>query len=725
MRVQGFSAVAEAEKREKGGFLQPARNVWRAERASRARLIVDAAEYFGILRRVMRRAEHSLIVVGWDIDSRTRLVGAEGRADDDFPETLGEFLSALAKENPDLSVKLLLWDYSVLYAMERELLPAVPLRWSTPTNIDLCLDKEVPLGASHHQKLVIVDDKIAFSGGLDITVRRWDTSAHDPDNKLRVDPGDEPYRPFHDVQMMVDGHAAKALGDLARRRWQRAANEVLDSPPCITADPWPGDIKPHFHDVTVGIARTEPAYNGDEEVREIETLFGDMLIRAHRWVYVENQFLTCAGFARRLAARLRELPELEALLVVPKSHHKWLEHRTMLAGRIRFMEILREADVADRVRLLYPVVGGDEREVDVMVHSKVTIVDDTLLRVGSANLCNRSMGLDTECDLVIEAASEADREAVMGALGRLLGEHCGAEPGKIVAALCNGGSLFAAMDGCEPNGRGLRPIEDDGGKVHDAVSAIESIADPDRPILPGEYFADIADFAGEGGKRGGLSAAAKASLALLVVVALGLLWRYTPLSEFAEPDNLRASLDSVAAGPLAPLVVITLYVVTGFVAFPVTVLIAVTAATFGLWPGLLYAAVGSMSSALATYTAGRYLGTGLLRNLLGPRINRVSQAVGKRGVVAIMTVRLVPVAPFALVNLVAGALRLPVMDYTVGTALGLAPGIVVMSVLGDRVFAMLDDPSLLDLAVVLGALILWIGLALGLQRLISKWRKTE
>ncbi len=204
-----------------------------------------------------------------------------------------------------------------------------------------------------------------------------------------------------------------------------------------------------------------------------------------------------------------------------------------------------------------------------------------------------------------------------------------------------------------------------------------------------------------------------------------LLWRYTPLSEFADPERLRSSLDGVATGALAPLVVVSIYVLTGFIAFPVTVLIVATAATFGLWPGLLYAGVGSLASAVATYTLGRSLGANMLRNLIGPRINRIGRGIGKRGIVTVMTIRLVPVAPFMLVNLVAGALRVPVVDYVIGTSLGLAPGILVLSVLGDRVFTILEDPSLMDVAVILGSLAAWIGLALGLQHLLSKRRGSE
>src|SRR5262245_35082417 len=197
-------------------ILQPGRNVWRVERAPRAAVLVDAAACFGAVRQAFLKARRTIFIVGWDIHSRTRLVGEEGKADDGYPEALSDFLSALVRERPELSVCLLLWDYSVLYAMEREPFPTLALQWSTPRQVRFCLDGAVPIGSAQHQKLIVVDDAIAFTGGLDLTIRRWDTSAHRIGDRHRVDPTGRPYRPFHDVHALVDGAAARALADLVR-----------------------------------------------------------------------------------------------------------------------------------------------------------------------------------------------------------------------------------------------------------------------------------------------------------------------------------------------------------------------------------------------------------------------------------------------------------------------------------------------------------------------------
>src|SRR5262249_14535102 len=155
---------------------------------------------------------------------------------------LREFLTALVRERPKLKVYVLLWDFAVLYAHERELFPAYSLSWNTPPGISFCKDDAVPIGSSQHQKLIVIDDSVAFSGGLDVTIRRWDTSAHELDQPLRRDVYGKTYRPFHDVQAVVEGDAAQALGDLARHRWECASGERLTRPRGI-GECWPDHVE--------------------------------------------------------------------------------------------------------------------------------------------------------------------------------------------------------------------------------------------------------------------------------------------------------------------------------------------------------------------------------------------------------------------------------------------------------------------------------------------------
>lgn len=703
-------------------LLQPGRNVWRVARAERAAVLVDAANYYGALRDALRGARETVFIAGWDIDSRTPLVGPSGEAEDGLPPTLGPFLAALVKRRPQLKVKLLLWDYSVLYALERELLPALALQWNTPSQIELCLDDQIAFGASHHQKIAVIDDALAFSGGLDLTIRRWDTPAHDPANPHRVDPHDVGFPPFHDVQMMVDGEAAGALADLFRRRWSRSACEDLPARQPRGAgapDLWPRGVRPDFRDVDVGIARTEGSFEDEPEVREVAQLFEDMIDHAESGIYIENQFLTHTGLAARLVRRMKERPELQVVILGPKTHHTWLEHRTMLAGRIRFMEVIREGGVADRVRLLFPHVGARRSpQADVMVHSKIMIVDDRFLRVGSANLCHRSMGTDSECDLVIEGHDTPTRAGIRRVQARFLGEHLGAAPEEIETVLKSGG-LFQVLDRFAGGSRQLLPIEDGTLQEGEGLPQIEAVADPVRPLGSAMLLADFTD---AGGTAHGMPLWMRIAVIAAPVLLLGLVWRYTPLSGYLNPDTFSASLQN-ANGAWGPAMALGLFMVLGLIAFPVNVLILATAAAFGIWPGLAYATVGALVSALLTYLVGRRVGPAVLRKLLGPRINRISRSIARNGVMAVTMVRLMPIAPFTLVNLVAGAIRIPLLDYMVGTALGLAPGLVLMTALGDRLLRIMTDPSLKDILGFAAVLLAWGALSYGMQSLIAWIRR--
>jgi phosphatidylserine/phosphatidylglycerophosphate/cardiolipin synthase-like enzyme/uncharacterized membrane protein YdjX (TVP38/TMEM64 family) len=694
--------------------------VWRLERAERAAVLIDAASYYGALREALIKARSSVFIVGWDLDSRTRLVGESGRPVDGYPDTLASFLSALVCERPRLVVHLLVWDHSMLYALEREPFATVSLGWRTPSRIRYCLDDDLPVGASHHQKLVVVDDAVAFCGGLDLTIRRWDTPDHRLDDPRRVDPSGARYQPFHDVQAVVDGKAAAALAELVRERWVRAACTAA-APIKPTGDPWPGRVVPDFTGVEVGIARTLPITEESDEVREIERLFFDAIDNARRAIYIENQFLTATRIAERLAKRMREQPALEVVLVAPKVHHSWLESQVMRTGRLRFMQVLQAAGILDRVALLSPRVSNGTFDADIMVHSKLMIVDDILLHVGSANLNNRSIGLDTECNLAIEAVTREQRRSVEGIRDRLLGHHCGVGAQEVADSLASTRSLLKTALSLRGRGHHLEPI-DEGGIAAPAQSVLTSLADPERPVPAPAFLQSVV---GRHPQPGPLRRAARIVGLGVLVAVLMLLWQLTPLSELAQPEVVRQWLSWIAHAPGAPVIVVGVFVAGGLVAFPVLLLIAATAAAFGPWLGLAYASAGALASAIVAYGVGAAIGRNTLENVFGPRLNRIRRAVVKRGMLAVAAIRLVPIAPFTVVNMAAGACNIRFSDYVLGTILGMIPGITMMSLLGYQVWSIVTNPTSANVLTFLAAVAGWIALTLAGQGMILRWRRRE
>src|SRR6185437_16691040 len=93
------------------------------------------------------------------------------------------------------------------------------------------------------------------------------------------------------------------------------------------------------------------------------------------------------------------------------------------------------------------------------------------------------------------------------------------------------------------------------------------------------------------------------------------------------------------------------------------------------------------------YGIGAALGRASLERTLGPRMGRVRRSIVRRGMLAVAAVRLVPIAPFTLVNLVAGASKIPFADYVLGTAIGMAPGLILMSALGNRIWSIMTQPT--------------------------------
>jgi len=212
------------------------KNCWCTTTADKAAFLIDGADYYEAFVLAVRQARHTVYITGWDIDSRL-LLNRRNMISGDIPP-LGEFLNQTAKDKKSLNIYILAWDFPLMFLRERQWLPQVHLGWKTHRHIHFNLDGEHPIGASHHEKIVVVDDSIAFCGGLDLTKNRWDTSEHLVDDPRRCDPEGNRFTPYHDVQVAVSGETARALGMRFRDRWQKATGEVLPIPPEGGAE-WP------------------------------------------------------------------------------------------------------------------------------------------------------------------------------------------------------------------------------------------------------------------------------------------------------------------------------------------------------------------------------------------------------------------------------------------------------------------------------------------------------
>jgi len=706
------ASQAAATARRGAGILKPDTNCWRIEHAGRVSLLVDGADYFHAFRECAKLARRSLLIVGWDIDGSFRL--ERETIEDGLPVNLRDFLDSLARRRKHLQIHVLDWDFAMIFAPDREWLPSLRLDWTTHKRLHFSLDSHYPPGASHHQKIVVVDDRVAFVGGLDFALGRWDTTEHRPDDARRCDTetDDSIPRPYHDVQFMVSGDIAAALGDLARERWHWATEEKLPAPdPPADHDPWPGEITPDLTEVRVGIARTRPGFDGEKPVREVEQLLLDAVAAAEHSIYIENQYFTADSVGTALRERLAADSGPEIIVVLPEKTVGWLSQNTMDVLRERLIKRLQAADHHDRLRVYCPHVPGLEPEC-INVHAKVLIVDDELVRIGSANFNNRSMGLDTECDLVIEACGDARiRKGIAAMRNRLLGEHLGASPAAVAEALNRQHSILRATEALNVTERTLRPFEFRVSEELDALVPESSIADPEFPLDADRLARHlVTDEDREPASRTLITLAAILIIALLLAAG----WRWTPLGEWIDLKAAINQLGSLRGEWLAPLVVSAIYIVAGLVVFPVTLLIIATGVTFGLVHGFVYGLLGAEASALVNYAIGHYFGHKAIRNLSNRWVSRISRRLARQGLLAIVTLRVIPVAPFGIINLVAGASHIRHRDFALGTLLGMAPGTLALTVFSDQVVAAITDPgtirfaSLLLLGLVIAAATWWL-----------------
>jgi phosphatidylserine/phosphatidylglycerophosphate/cardiolipin synthase-like enzyme len=458
---------------------QPGRTCWRIEQASEASVIIDADAYFRHARAAMMKAEKRIMLIGWDFDSRITLL-REDEAAGDAPIIIGDFINWLVERAPDLEIYLLRWDIGALKSMVRPSNLATTLRWMAHPRIHVKLDGHHPTGASHHQKIVVIDDCFAFCGGIDMTADRWDTRHHRDDDPGRKHPDGAPYGPWHDATTALKGPVAAALGDHGRARWQGAGGAELASIACVT-DCWPDGLAVQYRDVAVAISRSAPPMDDQEELVEIEELYVEQIMAAQRCIYAESQYFASRRIAEAIAARLGEADGPEIVLVNPEQADGWLEQQAMDTARARLFEALKAKDAHGRLRLYHPFTT---RGAPIYVHAKILIVDDRLIRVGSSNMNNRSMRLDTECDVTIDSAvpgNDGHRAAIRATRDGLVAEHLDLPPERVAAVIAERGLIAAIEQLRDKPGKTLRPYVTPDLNDVQAWLADNEILDPEGP----------------------------------------------------------------------------------------------------------------------------------------------------------------------------------------------------------------------------------------------------
>ncbi|MBB3317784.1 phosphatidylserine/phosphatidylglycerophosphate/cardiolipin synthase-like enzyme [Rhizobium sp. BK181] len=456
-------------------IIRPRRNAWRSGIADETTFLIDGSAYFSALDQALRKARREVWIIGWDFNPDIRL------RPDVSSETLGELLLSLVDDIQQLRVRVLVWGMGPIYSGKSVRLfrrNAVSIH----RQISLRFDFGHPLRACHHQKLVSIDGSLAFLGGIDLTDRRWDEPDHRVEHPLRRSTDGTPYPPVHDIQCLVSGEAALMIRDLARRRWNRATRERIvpdieptEAGPLLAAD---------MVQTPAAIALTEPGMIGKRGRYQARRLTRDAIAAAKRLIYIETQYLASAGVGRSIARRLKEPNGPEIAVVVTKSSHGLIEKLAMGNNRDRLIRRLKRSDRFDRLRVMYAVVpDGTGGEQELIGHSKLIIVDDSFVRIGSSNLNNRSEGLDTECDLALEADCSDHRDSIRSLRHRLMAEHLGSSPA-VVREMEQTRTMLETIAALNTGERGLRDFKVDLHRGETTPFLGTSLIDPRRPYWP-------------------------------------------------------------------------------------------------------------------------------------------------------------------------------------------------------------------------------------------------
>ena len=458
---------------------QEGEDCWRIARAEKASVVIDAECYFRHARAAMLKAKHRIMLVGWDFDAAISLI-REDEGKDGAPVIIGDFISWLVERTPELEIFLLRWDMGALKSMVQPSNLFTTIKWMAHKRIHVKLDSHHPPAASHHQKIVVIDDCFAFCGGIDMTADRWDTRHHRDEDPGRHHPDGSPYGPWHDATTALQGDVAMALGDHARARWKGAGGEDLE-PIWGEHDCWPDALPVQFENTGIAISRSAPGMDDQQPLIEIERLYVNQIASAQRSIYAESQYFASRRVAEAIAARLGDPQGPEIVILNPQQADGWLEQQAMDTARARLIEALRARDTHGKLRIYHPFTARGE---PIYVHAKILIVDDRVLRVGSSNMNNRSLRLDTECDVTIDTSlpvNSGHEERIRAIRDDLIAEHVDLPPERVAQVIAERGLIAGIEELRDKPGRTLRPYVTPNLNDVQAWLADNEVLDPEGP----------------------------------------------------------------------------------------------------------------------------------------------------------------------------------------------------------------------------------------------------
>lgn len=669
----------------------------RIHQTKRLDFLIDGEDYYRAFVHMARQARHHIFISGWTLDSRTGLlVNARGRID----LKLSAFLSSLIEKNDALGIYIMVWDFVGIYKTQdlMRLKPVFHLPWFAPVKSRIRVLRETmhPMGSAYHQCFVVIDDQVAFIGNTDFTMHGWDTQEHRMDDFRRFTQTGQHYDPIHTLTAMLEGPAARAMGDIFRERWLISGSELL--PHLDPADPvfnWPGKNEPDLGWAKVALARTIPGDDAREQTHQIERLYLRAIAAAKRFIYIEDQYLTSSAVVQALAQALKAGHGPELVMVTSVQARDWMRQWSMGFLRDLTLDFLTRSDPHQRLGIYYPV-SRKQADQAIKVKSNAMIVDDRLIILGSAHLNNRSMVLDIECDLAVDAADDPlSRQAVARLRDRLLAEHTGLSEEQVAQGLAESSMAATIATAQKPPGRALLPIPKPNPVKKEELN---------HRTVPLEQLLGSLVKAVEWPQR--KRALIRFSVGLLAIVAIMYLWGQIIPDQYLDPEGLLLNLGGLAKHSLAPVVAILAITLGGALFIPLTVFIIITGAIFDPVLATLLSMAGVMLNSGLMYSLGLTLKPNYLRRLGGPKLGQMSRRLTQKAFWVMFFLRLMPVTPVQLVSVAAGVARMPLAPFLLGTMAGILPYTLLLIFLSGQIKGIMADPTPGKLALLIGIVLI-------------------
>lgn len=415
-------------------------------------VLIDAAHYYRALADALDHAERFVLITGWQIDTRVPLRRAPGEPSEEH--TLAALLRRACARAPALRIRVLPWDFNPVYLLDREWASAQRFEAIAPGQIECVWDSHHAPSASQHEKVVIIDGDLAFVGGIDLCDHRWDDRHHLPVDPRRCDLEGQPCGPYHDVQAVVRGPIVAHLTDSFAARWRLAADrELTGITPSAAPRAW-GRFA-HEHVIpTREAAMLRTRGSGPDGEEPPETGIQDLLVAAfraaERRIYVETQYFTSRALVDAIATRFvdRSRPRMEVVFILPARTEGVLEQAAVQGPQRAALLYLSRVAAREghAVGAFCPAAMPTNLSTEdpaapaiTYVHSKLVVIDDRLLCLGSANLTNRSMGVDSELNLAWVGETDDETRSIAALRTALLSEHVGLSDE-------DGAALFGAHD---------------------------------------------------------------------------------------------------------------------------------------------------------------------------------------------------------------------------------------------------------------------------------------